>query len=196
MTNFTTGNGYKFYEDGQVVGKEDGWYNRSLTEVLPTWRWIIESEGQKLNAKIDFDDAWQAGTSMKLYGNLDAGKSNHVKLYSAQLEITDKTQFSMTYKAPKAGVQVELGLCFGDTYDAENFQFYPLTTTADGQWNTDTIDLSADAGKTAIAISLRLTSQEGVTDYALNVGQMAFTTNQIAPEATANVTLDEVIPHG
>ncbi len=46
MTNFTTGNGYKFYEDGQVVGKEDGWYNRSLTEVLPTWRWIIESEGQ------------------------------------------------------------------------------------------------------------------------------------------------------
>ena len=193
VTNFTTGNGYKFYEDGQVVGKEDGWYNRSLTEVLPTWRWIIESEGQKLNAKIDFDDAWQAGTSMKLYGNLDAGKSNHVKLYSAQLEITDKTQFSMTYKAPKAGVQVELGLCFGDTYDAENFQFYPLTTTADGQWNTDTIDLSADAGKTAIAISLRLTSQEGVTDYALNVGQMAFTTNQIAPEATANVTLDEVI---
>ena len=75
MTNFTTGNGYKFYEDGQVVGKEDGWYNRSLTEVLPTWRWMIESEGQKLNAKIDFDDAWQAGTSMKLYGNLDAGKS-------------------------------------------------------------------------------------------------------------------------
>ena len=25
VTNFTTGNGYKFYEDGQVVGKEDGW---------------------------------------------------------------------------------------------------------------------------------------------------------------------------
>lgn len=193
VTNFTTGNGYKFYEDGQVVGKEDGWYNRSLTDVLPTWRWIIDSEGQKLNAKIDFDDAWQAGTSMKLYGAMDAGKSNHVKLYSSQLEITAETQFSMVYKAPKAGVSVELGLCFGETYDTENFKFYPLTTTADGQWNTSTIDLSEDAGKTAIAISLRLTSEEGVTDYALNVGQMAFTTHETAPEATAKVTLDEVI---
>ena len=193
VTNFTTGNGYKFYEDGQVVGKEDGWYNRSLTDVLPTWRWIIDSEGQKLNAKIDFDDAWQAGTSMKLYGAMDAGKSNHVKLYSSQLEITSESQFSMVYKAPKAGVSVELGLCFGETYDTENFKFYPLTTTADGQWNTSTIDLSEDAGKTAIAISLRLTSEEGVSDYALNVGQMAFTTHQTAPEATAKVTLDEVI---
>ncbi len=125
VTNFTTGNGYKFYEDGQVVGKEDGWYNRSLTDVLPTWRWIIDSEGQKLNAKIDFDDAWQAGTSMKLYGAMDAGKSNHVKLYSSQLEITSESQFSMVYKAPKAGVSVELGLCFGETYDTENFKFYP-----------------------------------------------------------------------
>ena len=88
---------------------------------------------------------------------------------------------------------MELGLCFGDTYDAENFKFYPLTTTADGQWNTTTIDLSEDAGKTAIAISLRFTAPDGVEDYAVNVGQMAFTTDRTAPEATSGVTLDEVI---
>lgn len=193
VTNFTAGNGYRFYENGEVVGKEDGWYNRSLTDVLPTWRWIIESEGQKLDAVIDYADAWYAGTSMKLSGSMDAGKSNHVKLYSAQLEITKDSEFSMTYKTPVAGVQVELGLCFGDTYDAENFKFYPLTTTADGQWNTTTIDLSEDAGKTAIAISLRFTAPDGVEDYAVNVGQMAFTTDRTAPEATSGVTLDEVI---
>lgn len=60
VTNFTAGNGYRFYENGEVVGKEDGWYNRSLTDVLPTWRWIIESEGQKLDAVIDYADAWYA----------------------------------------------------------------------------------------------------------------------------------------
>ena len=51
------------------------------------------SEGQKLDAVIDYADAWYAGTSMKLSGSMDAGKSNHVKLYSAQLEITKDSEF-------------------------------------------------------------------------------------------------------
>ena len=193
VTNFTTGNGYKFYENGEVTGKEDGWYNRSLTDVLPTWRWIIESEGQKLSAKIDFDDAWWGGTSMKVYGSMDAEKSNHIKLYSSQLDITETSKFSITYKAPKDGVNVELGLCYGDDYSDENFKFYPIETTAGEGWNTATVDLSGDAGKRAIAISLRYTAPEGVTDYAMNVGRMAFTTNDEAPATVSSVTLDEVI---
>ena len=193
VTNFTTGNGYRFYEDGVVIGKEDGWSNRSLTDVLPTWRWIIESDGQKLDAIIDFEDAWYGGTSMKFSGSMDAGLANHIKLYSAQLAITQDSKFTFIYKTPVNGVNVELGLCFGDTYDAENFKFYPVETTADGQWNTATVDLSEDAGKTAIAISLRFTAPEGVTDYTINVGQMGFTTHDTAPAATEKVTLDEVI---
>ncbi len=192
-TTFTTGNGYRFYENGAVVGKENGWYNRSLTDVLPTWRWIIDSEGQKLSAKIDFDDAWYAGTSLKLSGAMDAGKANHVKLYSCQLDLTASSKFSITYKTATAGVDLSLGLCFGDTYDDGNFKFYPVTTTANGEWTTATVDLSADAGKRAIAISLKLNAPEGVSDYALNVGRMAITTNETAPAATTKVTLDEVI---
>ena len=193
VTTFTTGNGYKFYEDGVVTGKESGWYNRSLTDVLPTWRWIIDSEGQKLSAKIDYDDAWYAGTSMKLYGSMDANKQNHVKLYSAQLDITGTTTFSITYKTAKAGVDLSLGLCYGDSYADENFKFYPVTTTANGEWTTATVDLSGDAGKRAIAISLKLNAPAGVSDYALNVGRMAFTTDNAAPAAASSVTLDEVI---
>ncbi len=192
-TTFTTGNGYKFYENGVVVGKENGWYNRSLTDVLPTWRWIIDTEGKKLDAKIDLDDAWYAGTSLKLSGAMDAGKANHVKLYSCQLDLTATSKFSITYKTATAGVDLSLGLCFGDTYDDANFKFYPVTTTANGEWTTATVDLSADAGKRAIAISLKLNAPEGVSDYALNVGRMAITTNETAPAATTKVTLDEVI---
>ncbi len=193
VTNFTTGNGYKFYENGKETGKKDGWYNRSLTDVLPTWRWIIESEGEKLSAKIDFDDAWWGGTSMKVYGDMDANKANHVKLYSSQLDITKDSKFSITYKAPKGGVDVELGLCFGNDYADENFKFYPIETTENGEWNTATFDLSGDAGKRAIAISLRFNAPEGVSDYALNVGRMAFTTTDAAPATVTDITLDEVI---
>lgn len=59
------------------------------------------------------------------------------------------------YKTPVAGVDMELGLCFGDDYSDENFKFYPVEVTSDGEWNTATVDLSGDAGKRAIAISLR-----------------------------------------
>ena len=193
VTNFTTGNGYKFYENGVVTGKDDGWYNRSLTDVLPTWRWIIDSEGEKLSAKIDFDDAWWGGTSMKVYGNMDADKSNHIKLYSAQLDITDNTEFEIVYKTPVSGVNMELGLCFGDDYSDENFKFYPVEVTSNGEWNTAKVDLSGDAGKRAIAISLRFNAPEGVSDYSMNVGRMAFTTNDKAPATVSDVTLDEVI---
>ena len=87
VTHFNPGNGYKFYENGKVTGKKDGWYNRSLTEVLPTWRWIVEAEdgGSEVTPKIDYDDAYWGGASMKISGDLTAEKANHIKLYSTQL---------------------------------------------------------------------------------------------------------------
>ena len=197
-TNFTTGNGYAFYENGEITGKSDsGWYNRSLTDVLPTWRWIIEAEdeGQELSGKIDLEDAWWGGTSLKFTGNMDADKANHVKLYSAQLEITDTTEFEITYKTPTDGVDMQLGLCFGEDYSDSNFKFYDVETTANGEWTTAKVDLSGDAGKTAIAISLRFNAPEGVSDYSINVGRMSFTTDdsKAAPATVDGVTLDEVI---
>ncbi len=194
-TTFTSGSGYKFYENGQVTGEEDGWYNRSLTDVLPTWRWIIDAEedAQKLAAEIDFSDAWWGGTSLKFSGNLDANKANHIKLYSSQLDITDTTEFEITYKTPTDGVDMQLGLCFGEDYSDENFKFYDVETTANGEWTTAKVDLSGDAGKRAIAISLRFNAPEGVSDYAINVGRMSFTTEKETPTTVTGVTLDEVI---
>ncbi|MCI9274259.1 MAG: hypothetical protein HFE39_09975 [Clostridiales bacterium] len=197
VTTFTTGNGYKFYENGVVTGKENGWYNRSMTGVLPTWRWIIDSEGQKLEGSIDYNDAYFAGTSLKFNGNLDAGKANHIKLYSAQLDIEDDSKLSVTYKTPaNKGVKMSVGLCFGDTYDDANFKFYDVDTTTDGEWTTATVDLGEDAGKTAIAISMKFASDADVSDYAINIGRLAITTAEadaVAPEKVTGVTYDEVI---
>ena len=197
VTHFTTGNGYQFYDNGKVAGKEDGWYNRSMTDVMPTWRWIIDSEGQKLNGSIDYEDAYYAGTSLKFDGNLDAGKANHIKLYSAQLDIKEDSKLSVTYKTPdNKGVKMSVGLCFGDTYDDANFKFYDVETSVNGEWTTATVDLGADAGKTAIAISMKFASEEGVSDYSMNIGRFAITTaaaDAVAPEKVSGMTYDEVI---
>jgi endo-beta-N-acetylglucosaminidase D len=190
-TNFTVGNGKKFYEDGIVTGKENGWFNRSLTDIMPTWRWIVDSEGSKLTPKFDYEDAWWGGTSLKLSGNIDANKANHIKLYSSQLEIKDNSKISITYKTPKAGVDLSVGLSFGDTYDDNNFEFFnvPAGIEKNG-WTTSTINLSKH-DKKAIAISLKLNSTTDVRDYSINIGRLAFTTNEVAPAATSAITLDE-----
>jgi len=193
VTNFTVGNGKKFYENGVVTGKENGWFNRSLTDIMPTWRWIVDSEGSKLTPKFDYEDAWWGGTSLKLSGNLDANKANHIKLYSSQLEIKDNSKLSITYKTPKAGVDLSVGLAFGDTYVDNNFEFFkvPAGTEKNG-WTTSTINLSKH-DKKAIAISLKLNSTMDVKDYSINIGRLAFTTNEVAPAATSAITLDESI---
>lgn len=199
VTHFTTGNGYQFYDNGEMVGKEDGWYNRSMTDVLPTWRWIIDSEGQKLNGSIDYEDAYYAGTSLKFDGNLDAGKANHIKLYSAQLDIKEDSKLSVTYKTPdNKGVKMSVGLCFGDTYDDANFKFYDVETSVNGEWTTATVDLGEDAGKTAIAISMKFASDADVSDYSMNIGRFAVTTaaaDAVTPEKVTGMTYDEVIYH-
>ena len=58
MTNFSTGNGHSFFREGEQVSKMD-WNNRSVGDILPTYRWMIENEGENsLKADFDVADAW------------------------------------------------------------------------------------------------------------------------------------------
>ena len=196
VTHFNPGNGYKFYENGKVTGKKDGWYNRSLTEVLPTWRWIVEAEdgGSEVTPKIDYDDAYWGGASMKISGDLTAEKANHIKLYSTQLDIQDNSTFELVYKTKKdTDVKLSVGLCFGDTYDEENFEFYPVEVKGDGNWQETSIPLANKAGEKAIAISLKLESAKGVKDYDLSIGKLGVVTDKSKPAAPGEITLDDVI---
>src|SRR5699024_9508691 len=43
-TNFNLGNGYNFFKDGEKISELD-WNNRSLADILPTYRWMIDHEG-------------------------------------------------------------------------------------------------------------------------------------------------------
>lgn len=196
VTHFNPGNGYKFYENGAVTGKEEGWHNRSLTEVLPTWRWIVDAEdgASKVTPKIDYEDAYWGGASLKMNGDLTAGKANHIKLYSTQLDIQDNSTFELIYKTKKnSDVKLSVGLCFGDTYNEENFEFYPVEIKGNGKWQQASIPLANKAGEKAIAISLKLESAKGVKDYDINIGKMGVVTDKAKPEAPGEITLDDVI---
>lgn len=83
VTNFSTGNGYGFYKNGELISMLD-WNNRSISDVLPTYRYIIENgEGNKLTADLDVGDAYYGGTSLILRGNLKQGVPSTIRMYSA-----------------------------------------------------------------------------------------------------------------
>ncbi len=167
-TNFNVGNGYSFFLKGEKASGMD-WNNRSLADVLPTYRWIMENEGaNKLTPSLYQADAWYGGSSLRLFGHVDAGAATKIKLYSAQLPIAEGTAFTTTAKAvhPTA---LDLILTLEDGSE--------VTVTGDtkvgADWTTVNYDISEAAGKTVTAISYRLMSDNAEDAYELLFGNIS-----------------------
>lgn len=154
VTNFSTGNGYGFYKNGELISMLD-WNNRSISDVLPTYRYIIENgEGNKLTADLDVGDAYYGGTSLILRGNLKQGVPSTIRMYSADLPVSDKMTFTTTARAKGAEVALDAVLTLDDGSE--------LVLEGDrkvvDEWTTVSYQASDLAGKTVKAISYRLTS--------------------------------------
>ena len=113
-TNFNMGNGYDFYVNGNKVSTQD-WNNRSLNDIMPTYRWVISNEeNNNVKADIDYTTAYYGGNSIKLSGYLDEGKASTIKLYSSDLTLPEGVQFTTTAKANGNTVDMDLVLTFHD----------------------------------------------------------------------------------
>ena len=93
VTNFNAGHGKAYYVDG-VKSRNSEWSYQSVQDVMPTWTWIIDSNGNKLFGSYDFDDAYNGGSSIKFSGSLSAGQPNNIMLYSTKLVINGNTNIS------------------------------------------------------------------------------------------------------
>lgn len=153
VTNFSTGNGYGFYKNGELISMLD-WNNRSISDVLPTYRYIIEDgEGNKLSADLDVGDAYYGGTSLILRGSVKQGVASTIKMYSAELPVSDKMTFTTTARAKGAEVALDAVLTFDDGSE--------LVLEGDkkvvDEWTTVTYQTAELAGKTVKTVSYRLT---------------------------------------
>lgn len=153
VTNFSTGNGYGFYKNGELISMLD-WNNRSISDMLPTYRYIIEDgEGNQLSADLDVGDAYYGGTSLILRGSVKQGVSSDIKMYSADLPVSDKMTFTTTARAKGAEVALDAVLTLDD---GSELVLEGDKSVAD-EWTTVTYQTSELAGKTVKAISYRLT---------------------------------------
>lgn len=167
VTGFNTGHG-DFYNVGGTRVRTGGWNNLSVQDVPPTYQWVVESAGTRLTPSIDYGDAYEGGSSLRLTGKLDA--ANTVRLYQAKLPVTADTKLSVVVKTPAAGpTRLKAAVAFTDAPD--RFTTFDLGSTAGTGWERRTLDLSAHAGKTIAQLGLR--AEGSAASYDIRVGQLA-----------------------
>ena len=155
VTSFNSGHGVGYYVNGEL-SRDNEWSYQSVQDVMPTWTWIIDSGGSKLDGGYDFTDAYNGGTSIQFYGDLDANKANDIMLYSTDVAVTDGMTLSLTAKNDDG--KARLVAYYGDdstaSYEECETVAYDLTASEADTWTTTVVDISDHAGKTLYALSL------------------------------------------
>ncbi len=178
-TNFSMGNGYNFFVDGEKVSVMD-WNNRSLADVMPAYRWIIENEGNnKLNLSIDFSIAYYGGNSIKFNGKLEGNKTSTIKLYSVELKLEKGVDFKTSAKSNKE-VNLDLVLEFEDG----TVETIKADKVIGEDWTTISYNVSKFADKVVRTISYKISSSEDISNLTLNLG------NKTIEKAPHDITID------
>lgn len=197
VTSFNSGHGVRYYVNGEL-SRDNEWSYQSVQDVMPTWTWIIDSDGSKLDGGYDFTDAYNGGTSIQFYGDLDANKANDIMLYSTDVAVTDGMTLSLTAKNDDG--KARLVAYYGDdstaSYEECETVAYDLTASKADTWTTTVVDISDHAGKTLYAIGLKVESDTAVSDYHINLGQLAILDqDRAALSGPTSVALDEILYH-
>lgn len=169
-----------------------------MQDVMPTWTWIIDSDGSKLDGGYDFNDAYNGGTSIQFYGDLDANKANDIMLYSTDVAVTEGMTLSLTAKNDdgKARLVAYYGNDSTASYEECETVAYDLTASKADTWTTTVVDISDHVGKTLYAIGLKVESDTAVSDYRINLGQLAILDqDRAALSGPTSVALDEILYH-
>ncbi|MCL2112716.1 MAG: discoidin domain-containing protein [Streptococcaceae bacterium] len=171
-TNFNIGVGYNWFKDGQKVSAQQ-WSNRSLAEVMPTYRWIIDNEGNnKLTPSIDLANAYNGGSSLKFMANMDAGKASTVTLFASQLKANKNTEFSVAMRSDdKLNVSAVVELSDGSSKTIKG------NTAATNKWGLIKFDTKGLIGKTITKIGLKFEADKALAGNAINLGALNFTDN-------------------
>ncbi|MEN1681407.1 MAG: hypothetical protein AAGJ46_17630, partial [Planctomycetota bacterium] len=193
VTNFNYGLGRKYAIEGEVSGRTE-WNNIGLQDVLPTWRWVVDTtDPTPLEASFDFDEAFHGGSSVLVAGSLDADTT--LPLYLASMPVHTDTKLQLAFKTGEIGQSsAELRVAFEG--DESNPVSFPLGATTHGGWNRFSTELGNFDGQTIASIGLHFTNR-GDPDYRINLGRLGVIRGEIdTPEAPTNATAQSVTIDG
>lgn len=119
-------------------------------------------------------------------------------LYSTDVAVTDGMTLSLTAKNDDG--KARLVAYYGDdstaSYEECETVAYDLTASEADTWTTTVVDISDHVGKTLYAIGLKVESDTAVSDYHINLGQLAILDqDRAALSGPTSVALDEILYH-
>ena len=170
-TNFNLGNGYNYFKDGQKISERD-WNDRSLAGILPTYRWIIDNEGDnQITPSFDFANAYNGGNSLKLQADyLAAGKSSTLTLFATDLTVKKDAIFSVKMRSDQS---VKVKAIF-ELSDGKKIELSG-DKSLDSDWSNITFDTKKLVGKNIRKIGLRLTADKDMEAQSIHIGEMTLT---------------------
>ncbi|MGY3775708.1 endo-beta-N-acetylglucosaminidase [Helcococcus sueciensis] len=193
-TSFNTGHGRHWFKDGNKVVTQD-WNSRSVQDVLPTWTWWTNTDkGQPLNAYYDFEDAYNGGSSVKLYGKIDEWSYHEVNLFATKFKPQNDTFLDITYKGGQ-GASLNLTVNLDENYAPSAVRELRLIPSEEDKWETVRLDLSQFAGETIYSIGLKIENTAGNKDYKLNLGELVIGNSDAKLNAPQNFKVDEQAVH-
>jgi mannosyl-glycoprotein endo-beta-N-acetylglucosaminidase len=172
MTNFNTGQGHLYSIEGETRGSFD-WNNRSLQDVLPTWRWISISSSTPLYPELCWDQAYYGGTSLKVSGDLVGGVATNLLLYKTDLTLAGSENLVLCYDVNQGTGEesgVGIGLSFSDNPGV--FEHIDAGTVTSTGWNEFTASLASFGGRTIDQIRLEFETPTSVGDYEALIGRL------------------------
>lgn len=188
FTNFCTGNGKFFAVKGKRL-KTTGWNNRAVQDILPTWRWIVKSKGEKLVPELDFTDAYYGGSSLKISGNLT--DDNFIKLFMTKLEIEENSKLKLILKNNKAESDSRLKVALSFTDKPDEWVYLDAGKLAFADWNSKSINLKEYAGKRIGAVGLMIEGKVKDPSYQILIGQLGITNEETElPKAPFNLRVE------
>lgn len=182
VTNFSTGNGYGFYKKGEQVSLLD-WNNRSISDVLPTYRYMIkDGEGNKLTADLDVGDAYYGGNSLILRGTMKKDTESVIRMYSAKLPVAEQMIFTTAAKAKGAQIALDAVVTLDDGSQVVLEGDQKVTE----EWTQVSYDASELAGKTIRALSYQMKADEDVDGLQLRFGNITMAEQGTEEKATVS----------
>lgn len=186
VSNFCTGHGDKFFLNGKDITSEmwnAGWNNLSLQDIQPTWRWIVESKGEKLNLDYDFTDAFNGGNCIKISGV--SKNDNIIPLYGTQLKLN---KLSVATIAVKKDDLAKVSLLISFTNGTEEEIAIGGNKKTNDEWLVENLSLQKFKGRELNRIAIKIEASEH--DVNVKIGSLGIM-NKKAPkiQAPKNVQL-------
>ena len=208
-SDFNNGHGMQYFRNGEV-SRDMEWSNLNLQDILPTWQWWIETEGETLSLEMDWDygtkhtrhqgafdytqvGAYNGGSSIVVYGDLS--DTHTVNLYKTELDVTEGSSIALTYHKTSAddASQIGIAVTFQAADGATETVVLPISDSGKQTgWTTAEVALGEYAGKVIAAIGVQLSTEEAVEGYQINLGRLVVSDGAShTPAAPTGVKLEK-----